>query len=187
MPERAMQSFSFSVVSFTNAARQEAQTAQQQYAAEMAYNKAMAELDMFGEITTQEAADVLGLPVGTTSLEWQQYLAALDAASRGGGGGDGDYVSEDYNPQKLTKLRQEYRNAGAGVVPGAALGKEAGWGVTDDMRNLMGNRGVVPGALKSTYDKNTGTSYVGAYYRDSQLMPGYKKTTTGKSGGVVPK
>ena len=164
-------------------ARQEAQTAQQQYAAEMAYNKAMAELEMFGKITTQEAADVLGLPIGTTSLEWQQYLAALDAARRGGG--NEEYG--DYEPQAGTinpLLRNAYTNSGAGVVPGALTGNKT----TNDMYVKTGNAGVVPGAAgKQIYldAKMSGWDAVKAAeaYKQNQKGAGRKAGNT----GVVPK
>ena len=120
-------------------ARQEAQTAQQQYAAEMAYNKAMAELEMFGKITTQEAADVLGLPIGTTSLEWQTYLA------KRGSGREKESPYGDYDPPP----------GNAGVVPGAL--DIAGYRASQLMHNSTGkSQGVVPGALATDkyYRKN---------------------------------
>ena len=121
-------------------ARQEAQAAQQQYAAEMAYNKAMAELELFGMITTQEAANTLGLPVGTTSLEWQTYLA------KRGGRGPGKEDYEDYVPPP----------GNAGVVPGGL--NTSGYRQSQLMHTSTGkSQGVVPGALATDkyYRKNT--------------------------------
>lgn len=175
-------------------ARQEAQTAQQQYAAEMAYNKAMAELEMFGKITTQEAANVLGLPVGTTSLEWQKYLAALDAASRGGGGGgnNNEYGNTTPNGTINPVLRGEYTNSGAGVVPGALTGNKttsAMYGNSaKELTGTQANKGVVPGAAGTEIYLNAGMGGGDAVlaaeaYKQNQKGAGRKAGNT----GVVPK
>ena len=50
----------------------QAQQETDRYATEFAYNKAMSEINTFGKIITQEAANALGLPIGTTSYAVQQ-------------------------------------------------------------------------------------------------------------------
>lgn len=55
-----------------------AQQEQEQAAAEMAYEKAMNELQMFGRVMTKASANALGIPVGTTLAQY-----------RGGSGGGG--------------------------------------------------------------------------------------------------
>lgn len=160
-------------------ARQEAQTAQQQYAAEQAYNRAMEELEMFGKITTQEAADILGLPIGTTSLEWQQYLAALDAAGKGG-----KRPSEEYG-DTAPKGNQ-------GVVPGALQingYKDAMRGYSaKELTGTEANKGVVPGAAGTEMYANAGMGGYEAWkaaeaYKNNQKGAGRKAGNT----GVVPK
>ena len=54
----------------------QAQQEADRYATEFAYNKAMNEINTFGKIITQEAANALGLPIGTTSYAVQQAEAA---------------------------------------------------------------------------------------------------------------
>lgn len=163
-------------------ARQEARTAQEQYAAEQAYNRAMAELELFGQITTQEAADTLGLPVGTSSLEWQMYIAK--SSGRKGSGDGGDYTdTTPKGPNGKTVIVDEYRNAGAGVVPGYN-----GTGTTGAMYGYVGNAGVVPGAADPmTYYSGSGSGYdawkAAEAYKKSQQSAGRK----GGNTGVVPK
>ena len=50
----------------------QAQQEADRYQTEFSYNKAMNEVNTFGKIITQEAADALGLPIGTSSYAVQQ-------------------------------------------------------------------------------------------------------------------
>ena len=63
----------------------QAQQEADRYQAELSYNKAMNEVSTFGRIMTQEAADALGLPIGTSSYAVQQAEAAKKKVSSGGG------------------------------------------------------------------------------------------------------
>lgn len=54
----------------------QAQQEADRYQMEFSYNKAMNEVSTFGRIITQEAADALGLPIGTSSYAVQQAEAA---------------------------------------------------------------------------------------------------------------
>ena len=54
----------------------QAQQEADRYQTEFSYNKAMNEVNTFGKIITQEAADALGLPIGTSSYAVQQAEAA---------------------------------------------------------------------------------------------------------------
>ena len=63
----------------------QAQQEADRYQAEFSYNKAMNEVSTFGRIITQEAADALGLPIGTSSYAVQQAEAAKKKVSSGGG------------------------------------------------------------------------------------------------------
>lgn len=69
----------------------QAQQEADRYATEFAYNKAMNEINTFGKIITQEAANALGLPIGTTSYAVQQAEAAKKkVGSRGGSNSNGE-------------------------------------------------------------------------------------------------
>jgi len=63
----------------------QAQQEADRYQTEFSYNKAMNEVSTFGRIMTQEAADALGLPIGTSSYAVQQAEAAKKKVSSGGG------------------------------------------------------------------------------------------------------
>lgn len=63
----------------------QAQQEAERYQMEFSYNKAMNEVSTFGRIITQEAADALGLPIGTSSYAVQQAEAAKKKVSSGGG------------------------------------------------------------------------------------------------------
>ena len=63
----------------------QAQQEADRYQAELSYNKAMNEVSTFGRIMTQEAADALGLPIGTSSYAVQQAEGAKKRVSSGGG------------------------------------------------------------------------------------------------------
>lgn len=63
----------------------QAQQEADRYQMEFSYNKAMNEVSTFGRIITQEAADALGLPIGTSSYAVQQAEAAKKKVSSGGG------------------------------------------------------------------------------------------------------
>lgn len=54
----------------------QAQQEADRYQTEFSYNKAMNEVSTFGRIITQEAADALGLPIGTSSYAVQQAEGA---------------------------------------------------------------------------------------------------------------
>ena len=64
----------------------QAQQEADRYATEFAYNKAINEINTFGKIITREAANALGLPIGTTSYAVQQAEAAKKKVGSGGGG-----------------------------------------------------------------------------------------------------
>ncbi len=59
----------------------QAQQEADRYQMEFSYNKAMNEVNTFGRIITQEAADALGLPIGTSSYAVQQAEAAKKKVS----------------------------------------------------------------------------------------------------------
>lgn len=63
----------------------QAQQEADRYQTEFSYNKAMNEVSTFGRIMTQEAADALGLPIGTSSYAVQQAEEAKKKVSSGGG------------------------------------------------------------------------------------------------------
>lgn len=67
----------------------QAQQEADRYQTEFSYNKAMNEVNTFGKIITQEAADALGLPIGTSSYAVQQAEAAKKKVSSGGGNDGG--------------------------------------------------------------------------------------------------
>lgn len=64
----------------------QAQQEADRYQTEFSYNKAMNEVSTFGRIITQEAADALGLPIGTSSYAVQQAEGAKKKVSSGGTG-----------------------------------------------------------------------------------------------------
>lgn len=64
----------------------QAQQEADRYQMEFSYNKAMNEVSTFGRIITQEAADALGLPIGTSSYAVQQAEEAKKKVSSGGTG-----------------------------------------------------------------------------------------------------
>ncbi len=68
----------------------QAQQEADRYQMEFSYNKAMNEVSTFGRIITQEAADALGLPIGTSSYAVQQAEAAKKKVSSGGGNNPAD-------------------------------------------------------------------------------------------------
>ena len=68
----------------------QAQQEADRYQAELSYNKAMNEVSTFGRIITQEAADALGLPIGTSSYAVQQAEGAKKKVSSGGGNNPAD-------------------------------------------------------------------------------------------------
>ena len=156
------------------------ESAPEQYAAEQAYNRAMAELELYGKVMTESAAAILGVPVGTTSLEWQSYLAKLDAAeaaARRGSGREPGYG----DPDPVTT-----QNGNAGVVPGAlqTSGYKASTAKSD---RATGNAGVVPGAASPTFYTNAEDGY--AAWKAAEAYKKSQKTTGRKAGnqGVVPK
>ena len=63
----------------------QAQQEADRYQTEFSYNKAINEVNTFGKIITQEAADALGLPIGTSSYAVQQAEASKKKVSSGGG------------------------------------------------------------------------------------------------------
>lgn len=51
-----------------------------------AYQNALAELDAFGKVMTQKAADALGVKIGTTSLQYQQLSGKFKTTKSGSSG-----------------------------------------------------------------------------------------------------
>ncbi len=74
----------------------QAQQEADRYQMEFSYNKAMNEVSTFGRIITQEAADALGLPIGTSSYAVQQAEGRSRSRSSGGNSGGGDNKSAPY-------------------------------------------------------------------------------------------
>lgn len=74
----------------------QAQQEADRYQAELSYNKAMNEVSTFGRIITQEAADALGLPIGTSSYAVQQAEGAKKKSSGGYSG----------NPKAISGTKQ---------------------------------------------------------------------------------
>lgn len=89
----------------------QAQKDAEQYAQEFAYNKAMNEVNTFGRIITKEAADALGLPIGTTSYAVQQAEAAK-ARSGGGGGSSNRNGSSKIDHEKVARAMSIVRDNG---------------------------------------------------------------------------
>ena len=153
-------------------ARQEAVTAQAQYAAEMEYSKAINELQLYGKVMTESAAAVLGVPVGTTSLEWEEYLAKLEEASRKGSGSGRNGKENPYD-------NTEYIG-GRGVVPGM-------YAENTPTVDVPMSQGVVPGAAGTEMYTNAGMSMTDAilaaynYSKNNNMG-----VTPSGSQGVVP-
>lgn len=89
----------------------QAQKDAEQYAQEFAYNKAINEVNIFGRIITKEAADALGLPIGTTSYAVQQAEAAK-ARSGGGGGSSNRNGSSKIDHEKVARAMSIVRDNG---------------------------------------------------------------------------
>lgn len=74
----------------------QAQQNQEYQQQQLAYEKAMNELNLFGRIMTQEAANAVGLPVGTTLAKYNASSGGRRSSSGGGGGGiDIDWSLDD--------------------------------------------------------------------------------------------
>ena len=74
----------------------QAQQNQEYQQQQLAYEKAMNELNLFGRIMTQEAANAVGLPVGTTLAKYNASGGSRRSSSGGGGGGiDIDWSLDD--------------------------------------------------------------------------------------------
>ena len=75
----------------------QAQQEADRYQTEFSYNKAMNEVSTFGRIMTKEAADALGLPIGTSSYAVQQAEAAKKKVSSVNINKDPEGTQADFN------------------------------------------------------------------------------------------
>ena len=91
----------------------QAQQEAERYQTEFSYNKAMNEVNTFGKIITQEAADALGLPIGTSSYAVQQAEAAKKKVSSGGN-------DDPKSPPKSTSPEQEFYLSEAARICGSS-------------------------------------------------------------------
>lgn len=83
--------------------------AYQQELRQAAVDNAMKEVQLFGQVMTQESANALGVPVGT--LSYTAGLAAQKAASAGsGGGGGGSSSKSSSNYDSVRSMAVRYKN-----------------------------------------------------------------------------
>lgn len=121
----------------------QAQQEADRYQMEFSYNKAMNEVSTFGRIITQEAADALGLPIGTSSYAVQQAEAAKKKVSNGGG----PKPPEPSDPEKEFYLSEAARICGSSKVTVQSINtkikkltllQRSGVDTTEDILKLKG-------------------------------------------------